>query len=170
MRLTVDIQGEAKLDYAIGAIADGIDDWREVWPEVELVFYRAVLGQFRTEGQRGGEVWRPLSNPYKKWKELKYPGQPILVLTGRLRRSLMATGSNESIRDAQAQSLTLGTVTPYAKFHQTGTRKMAARPPLVLLRNDYGKIVSRMFRYAERIGKTAGFKTETRAQFTPGAE
>lgn len=170
MRLTVEIQGEAKLDYAIGSISDQIDDWREVWPEVELVFYRATLDQFRTEGARGGERWKPLSDSYRKWKELKYPGQPILVLTGRLRRSLTATGSEESIRIREKKSLTLGSSTPYGRYHQSGTRRMAARPPLVFLRNDYGKIVSRMFRYAERIGRDAGFKTETRAQFTPGAE
>lgn len=170
MRLTVDIQGEEKLDYAIKSITDQIDDWREVWPEVELVFYRATLGQFRSEGQRGGDRWRPLSDNYRKWKELKYPGQPILVLTGRLRRSLTATGSEESIRIRERTELTLGSSTPYGRFHQTGTRRMSPRPPLVLLRQDYGKIVSRMFRYAERIGKDAGFKTETRAQFTPGAE
>jgi len=170
MRLRVDIQGEEKLDYSIGAISDSIGDWREVWPEVELVFYRATLGQFRTEGQRGGDRWKPLSNAYRKWKEVKYPGQPILVLTGRLRRSLTATGSEESIRVREPESLTLGTSTPYARYHQRGTRKMAARPPLVLLKNDYGKIVSRMFRYAERVGRAAGFKTESRGTFTPGAE
>jgi phage gpG-like protein len=170
VRLYAEIDGEKGIDYAIDAISDGVSDWREVWPEVERIFYVATLAQFRTEGQRGGSPWRPLSSGYRKWKEVKAPGQPILVLTGRLRKSLTAVGNQDTIRDQQPMALTLGTSTPYGIFHQRGTRKMPARPPLVLLKNDYGKMVSRMFRYAQKVGKDAGFQTQGRAQFTPGAE
>lgn len=170
MRLYAEIDGEKGIDYAIGAIREGISDWREVWPEVERIFYVATLAQFRTIGQRGGTPWAPLSAGYRKWKEKKYPGQPILVRTGRLRRSLTAVGNEDTIRDQQPMALTIGSSTPYGIFHQRGTRRMPARPPLVLTKTDYGKMVSRMFRYAQKVGADAGFKVEGRAQFTSGAE
>lgn len=157
MNLKLSIDGEAKFNQAFDVLAEGLTDLRPVWPEIELQFYRAELEQFNSLGARGGSVWQPLSSKYEKRKAKIAPGKPILVLTGRLKRSLTIIGGDDSIRDPQPMSLTLGTKTPYAGYHQRGTSKMPARPPLQLTRDDYGKFVSRIYRYAEREGRKAGF-------------
>lgn len=45
---------------------------------------------------------------------------PILEKTGRTRRSLRSRANRTNV--------TTSVATPYARFHQTGTRKMVARP------------------------------------------
>jgi phage gpG-like protein len=73
----------------------------------------------------------PLSPRYARYKAKRYPGAPILVRTGRLFRSLTAN-TDDTIADIQPDHLTFGTRVPYALYHQLGTRKMPARPPIKL--------------------------------------
>lgn len=161
MNLTLTIDGIPQFDGAFNTLGKTIADWRPAWPEIEQVFYRIELEQFNTEGARGGERWAPLTANYGKWKEAHFPGQPILVRTGRLRRSLSVLGTGDSIREREAQSLTLGTRVPYAGFHQYGSGRRR-RQPLQITRNDIGKFISRLYRYAERGARDAGFGTQGR--------
>jgi phage gpG-like protein len=73
----------------------------------------------------------PLSPRYARYKAKRYPNAPILVRTGRLFRSL-TTNTDDTIADIQPDHLTFGTRVPYALYHQLGTRKMPARPPIKL--------------------------------------
>ena len=57
---------------------------------------------------------------------------PLLVRTGALRDSLTTPGAAGSVEELDGGSLTLGTRLPYAMFHQLGTRRMPARPLIVL--------------------------------------
>jgi phage gpG-like protein len=169
MNLKLSIDGQAKFDGTFRVLREGITDLRPVWPEIELAFYRAELEQFNSEGGRGGAQWVPLSKGYAKWKEKKRPGQPILVLSGYLRRTLTAAGTPDTIRIHEPLSLTLGAggrAGQIGGYHQRGTTKMPARPPLNLTRDDYGKFVSRIFRYVEKVSKDAGFEVKS----TEGAQ
>lgn len=157
MNLTLTIDGQTKFDGAFRVLDERIADWRPAWPEIEQVFYRAEKEQFDTEGGRS-EKWKPLSKQYGEWKELHFPGFPILVRSGRLRRSLSVLGGADSIREGEPQSLTLGTRVPYAKpVHKQ-------RAVIDLTRNDIGKMVSRLYRFAERGARDAGFETTGRLQ------
>lgn len=85
---------------------------------------------FAREGKHEGlSQWAPLSEQYARWKQLRFPGQPILTLTGRLRRSL-ASQTDDSVVEITDQRLRYGTAVEYAIYHQYGTRKMPKRPPL----------------------------------------
>ena len=57
---------------------------------------------------------------------------PLLVRTGALRDSLTTPGAAGSVEELDGGSLTLGTRLPYAMFLQLGTRRMPARPLIVL--------------------------------------
>ncbi len=172
MNISLEIDGQDRFNWAIADLTQAVTDWRGVWPEVEQIFFRAQLEQFTSEGSRGGSRWKPLSDSYRSWKEKKHPGQPILVLTGRLKRSLTVNGagSSDQVRDQQPMSLTLGSIVPYGIYHQRGTKRMAQRPPMQLIQRDMGRITSRMYRFAERGARDAGFKVEARSFSTPGAE
>ena len=57
---------------------------------------------------------------------------PLQVRTGALRDSLTTPGAAGGVEELDGGSLTLGTRLPYSMFHQLGTRRMPARPLIVL--------------------------------------
>lgn len=154
LKITVD--GEQKLNRAFDTLGKAVSDWRELWPEVEQIFFRAELEQFTSEGGRSTK-WAPLSAKYAKQKARRFPGRQILVRTGRLKRSLSVLGGGDQIREAEATSLTLGSRVDYGIYHQRGAGRLPKRPPIELTTRDFGRITSRMFRFAERGARGAGF-------------
>jgi phage gpG-like protein len=172
MNFAVTIDGVEQSRRAFQSLNETVRDFREAWPEIHMYFLRATLEEFDAQGARGGAAWQPLSESYGKWKAKRYPGKPILVRTERLRRSFSLAGQKggDQIYDALPESLTIGSAVPYARFHQRGTSRMAARPILQPTQRDIDRIVSRLFRFAERGARDAGFQTQSRARLTPGAE
>lgn len=92
----------------------------------------AVRDQFDTEGQHYGRKWAGLSPKYKVRKDRERPGRKILVYSGKLKRTAAphlasqagvyrVTGKRGEVGLTDAQ-------VPYAKYHQSGTNKMPARP------------------------------------------
>lgn len=102
----------------------------------------AVGAQFATEGGAGGEPWRELTRSYREWKEAKVPGLPKLV--GVRRTSTKGSRPSSYSRSGHMKERMLHpdafVVTPHrlvyspdsevAYFHQVGTPKMVARPPV----------------------------------------
>jgi len=69
--------------------------------------------------------WKPLSAAYGAWKTSRFPGQPTMIRSGKLFRSLANINSNDTeINDTNAS---FSNSIEYAKFHQYGTNKMPAR-------------------------------------------
>lgn len=105
-----------------------------VFPKLAPLLEREMQGQFDAEGQgpdAGG--WAPLSSRYAAQKAKKFPGRPLLVRRGALRRALTRSGATNSRREYTATTFRFGTAgIPYASFHQTGTGRMPARPPIDL--------------------------------------
>lgn len=161
--LRLEVDGIQTLNRAFDTLGKTISDWRDAWPEIEQIFFRAELEQFDTEGARSGAKWQPLSAAYARWKQIRFPGAPILVRTGRLKRSLSVSGvgTDDSIREHEPTSLTLGSRVPYAIYHQRGGRRLPKREPINLTLRDAGRITSRMFRFAERGARGAGFQLES---------
>jgi len=171
VRFAVTVDGVQVTTRAFRTLDENLRDFRPVWPEIHMYFLRGAVEQFESLGARGGQRWQPLSERYAKWKEKKYPGKPILVRTERLKRSLSLGGSEpDQVKDFQPLSATFGTRVPYARYHQRGTKRMPARPVLQPTQRDVDRMVSRLFRFAERGARDAGFQTRSRARFTPGAE
>jgi phage gpG-like protein len=131
-------------------------DLRPAWLNVLAYLRRVVVGQFATEGAKQGTPWRPLSARYKQWKAVKYPGQPILRASDRMFRSLLGSHP-DAIVDVQPQRFTYGTKTPYARYHQRGTRKMSKREILVVTDNDRREVKAIMRRHLENQAALSGF-------------
>lgn len=114
--------------------AEVADVGKHILPAVVPVLEAATKRQFAAEGQ-GPDAgnWKPLSARYAEWKEANFPGMPILQRTQALVRGLTDGGASTARRDISGDSLVFGTRgVPYASFHQTGTAKMPARPPIDL--------------------------------------
>lgn len=96
-----------------------------------------LWGVYLTEVYAPGQInaggapvkFAPLSPRYRRWKELHYPGRPILVRTGAMQRGY--TFRNTATR------LHVDNRMAYWIFHQTGTRKMPARKVFQLGPEDY---------------------------------
>jgi phage gpG-like protein len=137
--ISVSVVGADRVGAALGAFGAVFSDLRPFWTdEFAPRFFAKVQDRFALQGQGrgpGGRFasgrWAGLSPAYRVWKERNYPGQPILTRTGRLRESMMWSGSSvgpDGIFIAEPTTVVVGTAVPYGVFHQTGTSKMPARP------------------------------------------
>jgi len=124
-----------------GALADNAPALREIADD----FREMIAQQFTSEGQAEGTPWaaRKTSRQPQTWRKaaMSAPAlvartgrgnaSPLLVRTGALRDSLIGLGGGH-VEEIDERSLTLGSRVPYAMFHQLGTRRMPARPIIVL--------------------------------------
>lgn len=141
------------LNRALSDLLRASSDWRPAWEGIEHIFYAAEKRLFESEGASGGERWKPLSAAYARWKRLRFPGRPILVRTGSLKRSLIGRSSSFAIHEATEDSLTLGTSHPAARYHQR------TRPAIQLTPSDVMRMKRRMLQRMMTVGAQSGFKT-----------
>jgi hypothetical protein len=105
----------------------------------------SVAAQFATEGAQGATgKWTVLSEPYGAWKRKHAPGVPILVGLRRTKakharpQSYTTSGQmRQQLLDPLAthvspQRLLYAPVSDIAGYHELGTPKMPARPPVDL--------------------------------------
>jgi phage gpG-like protein len=158
INLRLEIEGEEQLRQALDELAKDVQDFRPVWEELEQIFYDIETKQFRSEGAHSGAPWKDLSSDYGKWKELKYPGKPILERTGALRRSLTGRGPG-GIREITKTSMTLGSNLPYADIHQRGGRRLPARPAINLSPADRRRLVRKALKELAELAEEARIQT-----------
>lgn len=98
--------------------------------------------------QDGGDPveWPALSPAYEGWKNVAYPGQPIMRASDRLYESL-TNQTSETIWQVGPKHIEFGSRVPYFEYHQTGTSKMPARPMLVLTEAAAAKLVQLVNNY-----------------------
>jgi phage gpG-like protein len=157
-RFRLEIAGEVQMDRGIARFADGLSDYRPIWPVIEDDFYAQVKDQFKTEGEEGGEKWAPLSPEYAGYKEAHFPGKPILERTGELTASLTNPNDPNTVRIEERKSLTLGSRVPYAIYHQTGTKKMPARPEIKLTEAFKRTAMHHVQTYLVQMANSLGFR------------
>lgn len=121
---------------------------RPAFEKMADAFAQAETRQFDSEGGYGSGGWAPLSPSYAAWKAIHYPGKPILERTGALRRALTTRPLGvERIEDEFGEfgvGGSLGSGVDYAVYHQQGTPKMPARPPVAFpesVKREFVKIL-----------------------------
>lgn len=98
---------------------------------------------------KGSGQYPPLQEKYKVRKARFKPSAPILVFRGRLRDGIIGK-TLDSILKITKDIAIVGTKTPYAKFHDEGTKNLLVRKPLFLTT----KMVEQMIKtYAANIDK-----------------
>lgn len=105
---------------------------RHMGPHLSRALEKNLRTRFSVQGAGGPEsgVWSPLSARYARWKRRHYPGRKILTLTGAVRNALTKEADSKAERTFGDSLMAFGTRgIEYASYHQTGTRKMPARPP-----------------------------------------
>lgn len=157
-RFRLEIAGEVQMDRGIARFADGIADYRPIWPVIEDDFYAQEKDQFATEGAEGGEKWKELKPETVGYKEAHFPGKPILQRTGDLYASLTNPNDPNTVRMEERKTLTLGSRIPYAIYHQTGTEKMDARPEIELTEAFKRTTMHHVQTYLVQIASQSGFR------------
>jgi phage gpG-like protein len=136
--------GDVQLERTIDRTLDALDDASPAWEVIATSFQRAERRQFATEGAYASGGWAPLSPKYAAWKERHYPGQPILVLTGDLKRSL--TERPFGIEVIEPQRMRIGSDVEHGAYHQGGGGNLPRRRPVELtesLRRSWVKTIQR---------------------------
>jgi len=141
VKFSFEVDGKVEFKRSFNRFEKQIDDLRFVWDSVYRWFLERNREQFAKEGSTGESgAWQPLSRRYAEWKQKHFPFKKILRRTDRLYRSLIAKG-DENVFNPQPQFVELGTVVPYAVFHQRGTKKMPARPLISWTEKDRVKLM-----------------------------
>jgi phage gpG-like protein len=130
LRLQFEILGSVEFDRAFNRVEKEISDLRPLWDAAEREFHRISREQFASEGAAGrGGKWPELSPAYKKRKLKRFPGRKILQASGRMRGSLVGkTGDTVVVKEPK--EFGIGTTLKYPIYHQKGTNRMPARPPV----------------------------------------
>lgn len=122
---------------------------QHLWPKLQEELEGSMKEQFDGEGVGQAGPWASLDAKYRKWKSQHGFGDKILVRTGALRDSLTSASSASAIRRADSGSFSFGSTLHYSSYHQTGTSRMVARPPLDLP-NSFEKKLKRIMAAAAR--------------------
>jgi phage gpG-like protein len=111
------------------------------WLSVEKKVFQRQGGFM---GLNSGEKWPKLDQRYKKWKDARYPGRKILVLSGSLVKAAVGEGPGHYFLKNGKQSWfgVDGRTIPYANRHNMGDgpngnipeRQFIAVTPLLLTR------------------------------------
>lgn len=101
-------------------------------PLTSFLKYKRELinNQFETFTDPDGKPWQPLKESTKRRKKIN--ADKILTHKGLMRRSLETEVNQNSFR--------IWFTSPYARYHQTGTRKMSQRRILGFTEKDRTKL------------------------------
>jgi len=142
--LKFSIVGKEEVLRGFDRWTEGLSDFSPALEDIADDFLELEKTQFAGQGKSGSGGWKALSPDYGAWKAVNYPGAKILERDGWLRDSLTVKDAPFQVREITATQAVMGSNLKYAMYHQTGTRKMPARPPIQLSESDktrWGKLV-----------------------------
>lgn len=134
--LVFEVNGTVQLSRRLERFSILTADAAPAFEAIADDFLRIERRQFGSEGEYGSGGWAPLSDSYGAWKAIHYPDSPLLQKEGDLVNSLTWAGAPGQVRDITPVSIELGTTVPHGIFHQDGTDRMPARPPVQLTEAD----------------------------------
>jgi hypothetical protein len=133
LRVSFEIDGARELDRTFVNVIAVIDKpARRIAPTFRAWAYRVGWEQFGSEGAKGRSgKWPDRSKGYQERLLKSNPfALNILQVTGGLKLSLTRPDAKYAVWDVSDNAITFGTTHPAAIFHQRGTSRMPARPPI----------------------------------------
>lgn len=125
------IANERDFEQLLQGVASDFDgtDWQPWMDKSFGVIEQQHARMFGAQQHADGRPWAPLAPSTVKRKG----HSTILLETGRLRASLTQPRHGDGVREQwdewpRAAGLIFGTEVPYSQFHETGTKRMPARP------------------------------------------
>lgn len=131
-RLRFALEGETQVSRAFQLTEEALGDLAPAFRVIGAGVLKGVREQFATEGARGGGKWQPLSAPYKAWKNVNFPGRPILVQGGGMKGAML----NPLSINASSMGLVYEPPSDLAAVHQGGEGHMPQRRMVQLTAGD----------------------------------
>jgi len=135
MALRFKVEGKDEVVRDIRKVFNKLHDLRPLFESLASDFYKTEKNMIFRSGQNvnGPGKYEDL-RPRTKVLKMQSIGRiyPILDWTGRLKKSLSDRGSKDNITTITKRKMTLGTKVPYAKNLFRGTKRMVARPPIIM--------------------------------------
>lgn len=158
IQFSASVEGVQVLNRAFNRVEGFISDFRSIWPDVAAEFYLIEGEQFDSEGAAGASgKWAPLSPAYKQWKEVHYPGQPIMRRENTLFESLTDFEASDAIYRPGRDELVIGSKVPYAR------RQHRTRPLISLSERQKRRLQKAIQRGLVEFTRRAGFEVEEKA-------
>jgi len=157
IEVTLEVGGEVQLKRKLSRFGSSFKNIKPLLRDIAKDFKSIEAKQFKSQGSYGSGGWERLSFSYAKWKSKNYPGKPILQRSGRLMSSLTGFGS-DYIERMTNSNIELGTMTPYAIYHQSvmPRTKLPRRPVIELTESDKKRWMKMAQSYAVASAKKAG--------------
>lgn len=150
--ISLEIDGEEQVKFAVGRMQHAFEDLRPVWDAMRDAFHEVELEQFATGGAAGKSGgWEELSPDYAAWKAKHYPGRGVLVRSGALRDALV--GGPASIYEPHPTWMGVGADVPYGIFHQRGQGVPVRKPIDVNSVRESGVFARAVGEVARELGK-----------------
>lgn len=132
LEISITVDGETQMRRRIQGVMKNASDMSPAMARIADRLQEHFEEGFASEGAatQAGQ-WADLSPAYRKWKQRRYPGQPILTRTGALRRAVTGKGPGQ-VRVVRPDSVTVGADVRVGRWelgwlHQKGTSRMPAR-------------------------------------------
>jgi hypothetical protein len=135
-----------------------ISDLSDAFREIATSFYIGERAQFESSGSAATGQWAPLSPRYAAWKARNFPNKGILRRTDQMFHAATGDKSAGAVLDIKPMQMRMGidersAVGLRARLHQTGTRRMPARPWLVVTQDQkrsWERIIARRLNEAAK--------------------
>ena len=166
IQITLDLLGERQTSRRIQTLRADLSDPRPAYRDIADMIRKVQLPQFGTQGARGPRGrWVDLSEAYATWKEMHYPGRPILVLTGKMKAAATSKQSPGAIEEIDRGGVTVGIdgdEVPYAMTHQHGDlgRNIPQRQVYDMTDGDQQEIVDIVRRHLLDSARRAGLTVD----------
>ena len=140
MRLEIDALGTKVMDRQLIRLQHNLEVPAIALQEIAVRLREIIEEQFDSQGGRSGG-WAPLAASTVREKAHLGQDPRILFATHRLVESLTRKFDTDHIEELSRNTLRFGSSVTYGIYHQTGTRKMPKRPPVVLKETDRRELV-----------------------------
>lgn len=145
----IEISNLPQVDAHLARLSQGVEVLKPLWERFGKEFYSQEESLFNKA------PWKPLSPAYAERKRQEFGSKSILRATDVLFTSLTRQGATGNIHRVDDMSAEFGSNDFKAMFHQFGTARMPARPPLA--EPDIDRYDSLASVYLDEIIKKAGF-------------
>jgi len=153
--IKIKVVGSERVQRVLRTVDTKIKNFRPIWDDVGDYVRGVFKRQFSSQGASGQTgAWEPLTPAYAKWKEKNYPGRPILVMTGQLKRSVIQKGSSGNIYKKTKNKLVMGTENKLGIIHHKGYRKrgryLPPRPIIDLTKFQFKRVFTIIQNYVKK--------------------
>ena len=157
IEIKLEVDGEVQMSRKLSRFGESIKNMKPLLKMIKKDFVEITKKQFRSQGRYGSGGWQSLYPSYADWKAKHVGSKPILQRSGRMFASLIGQ-TGETIERMTNTELEMGTMVPYAIYHQSilPRTKLPRRPVIELTEADKTRWAKMAHQYALTSSRKAG--------------